>query len=331
MNRRRIALSLLQVAVAVALLVWVGLLWGKAPFVAAAAVLSWPAVVAALAMGAVGVVVQAQRWRLVAGGQGIELGVLSAIGRCWQAAFLNAVLPGGLAGDALRAVEQQPVGHGRRRETIKSSVGAVSAERLAGTSVVFLAVGIALLSVWPAAGGLGLLVGVAAGAAAWPWLRRLAPGDIGRVFGLSVVGWCAFAAMFVVSCLAVAPDLPAGHIPVLAAITLGGMSIPLNVAGWGPREGATAWGFMALGHPPEQGVAVSVAYGLLALVSVLPGSVVLLIRLLRGTRRRRPRRGEIELRADVLAQDESTHRSGEGPGQRIGSVEADSWDAVTHQ
>ncbi len=331
MNRRRIALSLLQVAVAAALLVWAALLWGRGPFVAAAGVLSWPASIGALAMGTAGVVVQAQRWRLVARGQGIELGLRAAIGRCWQAAFLNAVLPGGLAGDAVRAVEQGPVGHERRRETIKSSVGAVSAERLAGTSVVFLAAGIALLFAWPAAAAIGLLVAVAAGAAAWPWLRRLPQRDIGQVLGLSVVGWCAFAVMFLMACLAVAPHLAAGQIPVLAAITLGGMSIPLNVAGWGPREGAAALGFMALGHPPEQGVAVSVAYGLLALVSVLPGLAVLLIRLVRSGRRRRPRRGEIKLRADVLAQDETTHRSGEGPGQRIGSIKADSGDTVTHQ
>lgn len=331
MNRRSLIPTLLQVVVAVGILIWVIAVWGTGPFAAAAGVLTWPSVVGALALGAIGVPVQAQRWRLVARGQGIELGLRSSVERCWQAAFINAVLPGGLAGDAVRAIEERPEGGLRRSDTLKRSLGAVSAERLAGTSVVFLAAGVALLALRPVAGVLGLLVAAAAASAAWPWLRRLTARDVGLVSVLSVAGWCAFATLFLLACLAVAPGLPAEQIPVLAAITLAGMSIPLNVAGWGPREGAAALGFVLLGHSAPLGVGVSVGYGLLALVSVLPGGLVLLIRTLRGGWRRRARGGEIELGADIIAQHETAHGGGQRSGEGIGSVEADPGDAVAHQ
>ena len=99
MNRRALLLALLQVAVAAGILGWVVLLFGTGPFVAAVRVLTWPGVVGALVLGSIGVLVQAQRWRLIARRHGIELGWRAAAERCWQAAFINSVLPGGLAGD----------------------------------------------------------------------------------------------------------------------------------------------------------------------------------------------------------------------------------------
>lgn len=283
-TRRSVYLPLLQVVVTAGILVGALSIWGGGPFVAAASVLTWPAATGALLLGAIGVLVQAQRWRLVARAQGIEVGATAAVGRCWQAAFTNAVLPGGLAGDAVRALEQRAENGLPRREALKRSLGAVSAERLAGTSVVFLAAGVALLGLKPVAATVGLTLAAAAVALGWPWLRRLPGRHAGGVAVLSVLGWSAFAAMFYLAAGAVAPGLPAGHLPALAAITLAGMSIPLNLAGWGPREGAAALGFAVLGHTAEQGVAVSVAYGLLALISVLPGGLVLAWRAVRAAR-----------------------------------------------
>ena len=48
-----------------------------------------------------------------------------------------------------------------------------------------------------------------------------------------------------------------------------------SVAGWGPREGATAWVFAAAGLGADQGVATAVVYGVMALVASLPGALVL--------------------------------------------------------
>jgi len=63
----------------------------------------------------------------------------------------------------------------------------------------------------------------------------------------------------------------------LGSILLLSMVIPLTVAGWGIREGAAAVLWPMVGLPAEQGVALSVGYGALVLVSSLPGVVFLFI------------------------------------------------------
>ena len=55
-------------------------------------------------------------------------------------------------------------------------------------------------------------------------------------------------------------------------------AVPLNVAGWGPREGAAAWAFAAAGLGAAAGASVAVAYGVLALLATLPGAVLLAVR-----------------------------------------------------
>jgi hypothetical protein len=56
------------------------------------------------------------------------------------------------------------------------------------------------------------------------------------------------------------------------------MTIPLTLGGWGPREGVAAWAFAAAGLSAAQGVATATVYGVLVLVSSLPGVAVLLFR-----------------------------------------------------
>ena len=53
--------------------------------------------------------------------------------------------------------------------------------------------------------------------------------------------------------------------------------LPLNVAGWGPREGMAAWAFGAAGLGAAQGVATAVAYGALVLVGDPARRVVVLV------------------------------------------------------
>lgn len=266
-----------QVLVTVGAIVTLLVVIGPDPFVAGLRALTPWSIAVALALGAAGTLIQAQRWRLVSRGYGTVLSLSDAWMRCWQAVFLNSVLPGGLAGDAMRAIEHR-VG---RDASWRGSVGSVAGERLAGTAVVLVAASVALLGVRPwlsaAAGGAALVVV----AFAWPALRRLAARDLVAVGALSVAGWLVFAALFVV---AVRSEIVAVTIPAwpdvfgLAAVLLAGMSIPLSWGGWGPREGAAALGFVVFGYTAELGVAVSVGYGLLALISVLPGGLVLLTR-----------------------------------------------------
>ena len=78
---------------------------------------------------------------------------------------------------------------------------------------------------------------------------------------------------------------PAQLFPV-AMLVLAAMLLPLNVGGWGLREGAAAGLFAAAGWGAAQGVAAATAFGVLALLATVPGLVVLLARLLGRLRAR---------------------------------------------
>jgi hypothetical protein len=65
----------------------------------------------------------------------------------------------------------------------------------------------------------------------------------------------------------------------LTLLALLAMSLPLNIAGWGPREGVAAWAFATAGLTAAQGVATAVTYGVLVLAASLPGAAVLVVRL----------------------------------------------------
>jgi hypothetical protein len=70
-------------------------------------------------------------------------------------------------------------------------------------------------------------------------------------------------------------ELPVGRLLPLALVVLLASAVPANIAGWGPREGAAAWAFGAVGLSAGEGVTVAVVYGVLALVATLPGAVML--------------------------------------------------------
>ena len=69
-----------------------------------------------------------------------------------------------------------------------------------------------------------------------------------------------------------------------AVLALVAMGLPLNVGGFGPREGATAWAFGAAGLGASTGLAVAVVYGVLSFVAALPGAFVLVARWYTGLR-----------------------------------------------
>ena len=60
----------------------------------------------------------------------------------------------------------------------------------------------------------------------------------------------------------------------LALLAMLAMVLP-SVAGWGPREGMTAWVFASAGLGTHLGAVTAVAYGVLVLVASLPGALVL--------------------------------------------------------
>ena len=111
--------------------------------------------------------------------------------------------------------------------------------------------------------------------------RRIWPG----VLGASIVAVVGHVATFLIAArTAGIVASPLGLIP-LAFVVLLAMALPVNLAGWGPREGAAAWAFGAAGLGAVHGFATAVVYGGLVLVASLPGAVILAASSVRRTSR----------------------------------------------
>ncbi|MFG1850121.1 lysylphosphatidylglycerol synthase transmembrane domain-containing protein [Micromonospora carbonacea] len=278
------------------------LLWrlGSGPFLAGLRLIDGTALAAALGIGLVTTVCAAWRWSLVAAGLGVRLPLRAAVAHCYRAVFLNSTLPGGVLGDVDRAVR-----HGRDCGDVSRGVRAVVWERTAGQAVtVVLAVGV--LAAFPSpvrpylpvaaallvVAGLGaVLLGRVAprsGASGWARALRTAVADVrsgvlGRrtwagVLVASAVVLAGHLATFVVAARTAGSAAPLARLLPLTLLALLAMILPLNVGGFGPREGVAAWAFAAAGLTAGQGVAAATVYGALALVASLPGGVVLLVR-----------------------------------------------------
>jgi hypothetical protein len=91
------------------------------------------------------------------------------------------------------------------------------------------------------------------------------------------------AVTFLIAARTAGTTAPLSQMLPLALLVLAAMVLP-SVAGWGPREGATAWAFGAAGLGAQQGVATAVVYGVMVLVATLPGAVVLVVSWSRGAR-----------------------------------------------
>ncbi|MCJ8505492.1 flippase-like domain-containing protein [Kocuria flava] len=275
--RRRALTAALQVLAGAVLLAALFRAFGTEALGAVLGMLSPATVAAALLAGLVATAAQAQRWRLVARARGVRLGFGESFAECWAAGLVNLLLPGGVTGDAVRVLRRR-----RSGDSLPEAGAAVVGERLAGTSILLAAGVVPALALGPwAAAGLGAGA-LAVGAAAWragagaPWRDRAA------VWGLSVLSWACFQGLFLLAALATVPGAPVGGLWGTTVLGLAGMSVPVGIGGWGPREGVTALAAAAHGLGAGTGFAISLGYGLLALVSALPGAVPLLRWLLPG-------------------------------------------------
>jgi uncharacterized membrane protein YbhN (UPF0104 family) len=237
----------------------------------------------------------AWRWRLVARELGVPLPVATSVAACYRAQLLNTVLPGGVLGDVHRGVV-----HGRATGHAARALRAVGWDRFAG-QVVQAVVAVVVLAVAPSpvrpvlpwvlalaavVAGVAIVLGRLPDRDTW-WssaarvlrddvrtallVRRSWPG----VVLASVVAVVGHVTTYVLAARAVGVDAPVGTLVPLALVVLVAAGLPLNVAGWGPREGMAAWAFAAAGPGAGAGVAAAVAYGAIVLVANLPGALVL--------------------------------------------------------
>ncbi|MDT0532973.1 lysylphosphatidylglycerol synthase transmembrane domain-containing protein [Micromonospora sp. DSM 115977] len=276
---------------------------GTGPFLAGLRLVDGPVLAAAVAIGALTTGCCAWRWSLVANGLGVRLPLPTALAHCYRAVFLNSTLPGGVLGDVHRAVR-----HGRDVGDVGRGVRAVVWERVAG-QVVLAAVAVVVLAAFPspvrphlpavaallAAAGLGVVLLAralpAAGPSRWARAARAAVADVragllGRrawlgVLVASTVAVAGHLATFVLAARTAGSTAPLTLLVPLTLLALLAMGLPVNVAGFGPREGVAAWAFGAAGLSAAEGVATATVYGVLVLAASLPGAAVLLVRRVR--------------------------------------------------
>lgn len=264
-------------------------------------------VVLALAISTLQIMLCAWRWQFTAGLIDVPLRFAYALREYYLALLVNQLLPGGVLGDAGRAHRHATQAHSKGR-----AWRAVIIERASGqVAVVVLTLTALLLSpLWHAALGGALITAVGLSALAvlatvmviglllrqrfchWlaglpHWCQALA-GDVRR--GLlrqgvwpqqllsSLVIVLSYGLVMVCAARAIGVALPALQVLALTPVLLLAMLIPFSVAGWGLREGAAAGVWALVGLPPAQGVAVSLAYGMLVLLASLPGIWVALSR-----------------------------------------------------
>lgn len=251
-------------------------------------------------------VLSAWRWYLVARGLGLRLAFGAAVGDYYRALFLNAALPGGVVGDVHRGVS-----HGRSEGDVGQGVRAVFLERVAGLAAL-VAVAVLSLPAWPdpiaarvadtvsshglwVAGVLCVLVLALAAGMQWGrrrarWRRAVATvladvrqGLLARdvwpmVSLLSFAVVAGHLAVFLVAARAAGSTVGAGRLLPLMVLALLAMALPVNVGGWGPREGTLAVAFGATGLAARQGLTIAVIYGVLTFLASLPGACVMLVR-----------------------------------------------------
>ena len=262
---------------------------------------------AAVAIGALTTLCSAWRWRVVAAELGVALPLPDATAAYYRSQLLNSALPGGVVGDVHRGLR-----HGIDVGDLGRGLRAVFWERVAGQAVQ-VAIALAVLLTLPSPVHTAMPVVATAGAAAALILVLTGRGVVRHgpvrlagalrtaaaeargvllqppalrpvlVASLLVVG--GHLGMFLLASRAAGVHGTPQQLIPLALVVLLAAAIPLNVGGWGPREGAAAWVFSATGWGAGAGAAVATAFGVLTLVSVLPGAFVLFA----GRRRPGPR------------------------------------------
>jgi uncharacterized membrane protein YbhN (UPF0104 family) len=282
------------------------LVWrlGTGPFLDGVRTLDGWALAAAAGLALVTTVACAWRWKIVAGGLGVQLSLPAAVAAYYRSLFLNLTLPGGVVGDVHRGVS-----HGRDVNDVNRALRAVGWERFAGQVVQAVLTVVVLLALpspvhsWMPPVAIAAVVAVSCvvvlgararngnGRSGRIW--RAAAGDIRAgllarrawlSIGLaSVVVVCGHAVTFLIAARTAGVTEPLSRMLPLALLVMLIGAVP-SVAGWGPREGGSAWVFAAAGLGAQRGVATAVAYGVLVLIASLPGAAVLVVSWSRRTK-----------------------------------------------
>jgi uncharacterized membrane protein YbhN (UPF0104 family) len=250
----------------------------------------WGWLAVAMALVPLQVCLGALRWHRVATDLDLPLTRRRAINEYGLSILLNQVLPGGIAGDAVR-VWRHKRGHGALGAPLRAAV----VERAIGhvAHLVVTLVGVLLWSTIhgdSAPSGSLLLVACMCLFFVLLWwfpvrgfrsLIRDAHVTLGsaRQWAFHTVVSIVLVGSFLFSfwCCAQALHLPLGlgavtAVPLLMLI----MIIPFSIGGWGLREVSATAVLATLGWSPESALALSAAYGVANLLGAAPGALAFL-------------------------------------------------------
>lgn len=297
-SRLRAAWASRRFRLAVRVLVGVGVLMavvaqvGTGPFLHGLLSVDLRVIVAALALSATATAAAAWRWSIIAKRLGVGLPYPRAVGMYYRSQLLNTVLPGGVVGDVQRALTQGrdagDVGQGARAVVIERTVGQVVQVALAVVVIACFAAEfqgylLATTGLVVTVIALATLAMTATSARARAALRReldeLSAGvgsarALLQVVVASIVVVACHVVTFGVAVAEVGASVPPMRLAALALVVLLAGSIPLNLGGWGPREGIAGWTFAVAGLGASAGVAAATLFGILAMIAVTPALVV---------------------------------------------------------
>ena len=312
---RRLAVTV-RVVLGLAVLVAVIATVGTGPLLHGIQSIDARSIAAALLLAAIATAAAAWRWRVIARRLGVDLTWGLAFGKYYQSQFLNTVVPGGIVGDVHRAVGESltaaDIARSARAVVLERTVGqtvqvcvslaifAIAGAQFQGYLASAIAIGLALVV-------LSLTVVAVSSSRARAVLRREArqirdglgsPRVAVHLVLASLVVITSHVATFAIATSAVGVSVTPDRMLVLALVVLLGASIPLNVGGWGPREGVAGWAFAVAGLGAAAGVAASTLFGVLTVVSVLPGAIAMVVF---AVRRRRPEHTVSAAHAELFA------------------------------
>lgn len=248
------------------------------------------------------IVAMGLRWRVVAAGLDLHMAPGSAVREYWASVFLNQVLPLGVAGDLARGARLAHR-HGldtrspsTTREAIAPAFVAVAVDRFGAqlllwglivttlppllprmTSSMFVTPGWVVGAI---AGG--LLVTLVAARLGWRRLSTTRREQLMRAtvrapawrwhLGVGLASIALHVATLYACGRALDQSFSLSAWWALGLFLLGVGSIPWFFAGWGIRELSLSGAFVFLGARAEGGAALGLLFGLVALVSSLPGA-----------------------------------------------------------
>ncbi len=304
-GRRRLILPVLRILVPIAVLALTFRAIDADAALSALRRADWRWIAAGLLLMQVQILLSAERWRFTAGRLGQALPRPLAYREYYLTTLVNQVVPGGMAGDAVRAARNRiRDADGRARWGV--AVRAIVLERAAGQIAFFAVTGAGLLA-WPilvgrrapeestdlllgGAGTIAAIVGLVALAAILgpsrvrSFLKSFGP-DMRRVYlergawaiqgVMSVALVFSYVGIFAFAALAVGAPVPWVALVTVMPLALLTMLIPVSIGGWGLREAAAAALWPMVGLASSAGVASAILYGLVSLAGALPGLLVL--------------------------------------------------------